>query len=143
MGSPDPTQNPVTLSPSERSPSEQDADTEDQSSIPLVIDLPPLPALSPIPLESQPIPLNGSEHDDSTSSSKGVSGSSNSNLEVSSSKIIWANQRLSKEEKIWNFAHKIGVNGNDEDQNIIKRIHDMEIRDKESKRKMDVSKSIK
>lgn len=62
----------------------------------------------------------------------------NSDLLLSKDNSVWANSKLSKVEKIWDFAKRIGVtiNPNVDEQVIIDKIESMEARDKEAKRKM-------
>lgn len=43
---------------------------------------------------------------------------------------------MSKEEKIWLLAKKIGVNGGENDQFFIEKIKEMEVRDKDAKKKL-------
>lgn len=50
----------------------------------------------------------------------------------------WADQSMSKEEKIWAFAKKIGVSGRGPDHVSVRIIKEMEIRDKDASRKMEI-----
>lgn len=63
--------------------------------------------------------------------------STNSGLDMTNSKSFWADKNMTKEEKIWHLAKKIGVNGNDNDEVFIKMIKDLEVRDKDAKKKME------
>lgn len=67
-----------------------------------------------------------------------ISGSENSDLLLSNDNSVWADANLSKGEKIWAFAKKIGVilKSNDDEQMVVDKIKAMEVRDKEAKRKM-------
>lgn len=107
--------------------------------IPLSIDLPPLPYIPPLPLESQPIfVLNQSiEASSSISGSDGGDSALSVGLGEPNSGSFWTDPSISKEEKIWLLATKTGVNGNDNDQLFIRKIKEMEGRDKEAKRKME------
>lgn len=93
-----------------------------------------MPLVDPIPLESQPIVVVDLGSEDS--SHEGEAQSSGSNLSVDNSLSIWVNPSVSKEEKIWSLAKKIGGCGNDVDQAYIERIKEMEDRDKEASKKM-------
>lgn len=100
-----------------------------------MVDLPPLPEISPIPIETQPILVVDFSQNDSQASKDMNGSSTNYDLVLNNSQTIWADSSLAKEEKIWLLAKKIGVNGNDKEQFFIEKIKEMEARDKEASKK--------
>lgn len=111
-----------------------------------MIDLSVLPELPSIPMESQPIVLESLSSSGTVSSQESLEGNSGlnsnednscSNLVVSDPTSLWADKSLTKEEKIWMFAKKIGVTGVASDQDNIEKIKEMEARDKEARSKME------
>lgn len=56
--------------------------------------------------------------------------SSSSNLSVEDSSSLWGSRLLSKGEKLWQFACNIGVVGVEADEVYIRKMVEMELRDK-------------
>lgn len=106
----------------------------------LVVDLSLYPNFCHSNIESQPIYVVSNDDDETSvdtlpSNYDEENVSNSSNLEVNNEKSLWAEKSISKEEKIWNVAKLIGVSGEGSDELYIKKIKEMEARDKACKGK--------